>query len=678
MSQTQFFNRDISWLSFNERVLQEAAKPQVPLLERLRFLAIYSSNLDEFYRVRIPVLMSNSIENKINPREKVSKSGDAYHQATEVIKAQLSLFGKILNEELIPSLRQQNIVLVYNQPIPELIISAINNYFFDTLSAHIQLIKVEESSSFFPENNQIYLAVFVKKEHSESLFLVTIPSASVNRFFSINHQEQQYIVFIDDILKHHLLYLFPESEIKGAYSIKITRDADLHLQDNYEGDMLTKIENQVAIRDLGMATRFLHPSSMPKAHLKVILDNFSLNNAVLSAGGNYHNLKDFSTISIPMPTLNYPKQTPIKYVFKQVVNSLFTEIQQQDILINTPYESYSTILRFFNEASVDASVTEICTTMYRVANDSSIVHALINAAKNGKKVMVFVELKARFDESNNIKWAKKMKAAGIKIIYSIPNLKVHAKVALVKRMQDEGSRYVGLLATGNLNESTARFYTDHILMTAQKDILRELDLLFMFLSKRTIPEHKNLIDFKHLLVAQFNLQDKFLSLIDHEIQLVKQGKKGYIILKVNNLEEEVLISKLYEASQAGVKIDLIVRSICRAIPQVKGMSENIIIKRIVDRYLEHGRVFIFHNDGDEQIFMGSSDWMNRNIYSRIEVCFPIYDPTVKKEMRKIIDFQLADDGAAVRINEHLDNVVMDKKDDGLKSQAAIYDYCVKK
>jgi polyphosphate kinase len=678
MSQTQFFNRDISWLSFNERVLQEAAKPQVPLLERLRFLAIYSSNLDEFYRVRIPVLMANRLENKINPREKVFKSGDAYHQATEVIQAQLSLFGKILNEELIPSLRQQHINLVYNQAIPELILPAINNCFFDTLAAHIQLIRVEKNSSFFPENNQIYLAVFVEKEHSESLFLVTIPSANLNRFFSIHHQEQQYIVFIDDILKHHLPYLFPDFRVKGAYSIKITRDADLHLQDNYEGDMLTKIENQVAMRDLGIATRFLYPSSMPNAHLQVIVDSFSLNHATLSAGGNYHNLKDFLAISIPNPTLNYPKQTPIKYVFKQSVNSIFTEIQHRDILINTPYESYSTILRFFNEASVDTSVTEIYTTMYRVAQDSSIVHALINAAKNGKKVMVFVELKARFDESNNIKWAKKMKAAGVKIIYSIPDLKVHAKVALVKRTQDDLSRYFGLLATGNLNESTARFYTDHILMTAHKDILRELDLLFMFLSKRVIPQHKNLIDFKHLLVAQFNLQDKFLSLIDHEIQLAKQGRKGYIILKINNLEEEVLISKLYEASQAGVKIDLIVRSICRAIPQVKGMSENITIKRIVDRYLEHGRVFIFHNEGNEQIFMGSSDWMNRNIYSRIEVCFPIYDPSVKKQMRDIIDFQLADNGAAVMLNEHLDNVVIDAGDKKLHSQAAIYDYCVKK
>lgn len=678
MTQTQFFNRDISWLSFNERVLHEAAKPQVPLLERLRFLAIYSSNLDEFYRVRIPVLMSNSLENKINSREKVSQLGDAYHQATAKIQAQLNLFGKILNEDLIPSLRQQSIVLIYNQAIPEQILPAINNYFFDTLLAHIQLIKVEINSIFFPENNQIYLAVFTEKEETESIFLVTIPSSTLNRFFSINHQESQYIVFIDDILKHNLSYLFPDAQIKGAYSIKVTRDADLHLQDNYEGDMLTKIENQVAIRDLGIATRFLHPSSIPQGHLKVILDSFLLSNATLSAGGNYHNLKDFSTISIATPTLNYPKQTPIKYVFKQDINSIFAEIHHQDILINTPYESYNTILRFFNEASVDTSVTEICTTMYRVANDSSIVYALINAAKNGKKVMVFVELKARFDESNNIKWAKKMKAAGVKIIYSIPDLKVHAKVALVKRTQNNLSRYFGLLATGNLNESTARFYTDSILMTAQKDLLRELDLLFVFLSKRIIPQDKTLIHFKHLLVAQFNLQDKFLSLIDREIQLTKQGKEGYIILKVNNLEEEVLISKLYEASNAGVKIDLIVRSICRVIPQVKGMSENISIKRIVDRYLEHGRVFIFHNAGDEQIFMGSSDWMNRNVYARIEVCFPIYDPFVKKEMRNIIDFQLADNGSAVMINQDLDNVVIGEGDGKLKSQTSIYDYCLQK
>jgi polyphosphate kinase len=329
-------------------------------------------------------------------------------------------------------------------------------------------------------------------------------------------------------------------------------------------------------------------------------------------------------------------------------------------------------------------------TMYRVAKDSRIVHALISASRNGKKVTVFVELKARFDEANNLRWARKMKEAGVKIIYSIPTLKVHAKIGLVKKIVDGRIHYAGLLATGNLNENTARFYTDHILLTGQHDLMRELELLFIFLSKRKDPRKTEKIAFQHLLVAQFNLLERFTALIDREIANAGQGKPALITIKMNNLEEEVLIGKLYEASQAGVRIQLLVRGICCCIPGVKGMSENISIKRIVDRYLEHGRVFIFHNDGQEEIFLGSSDWMNRNIYRRIEVCFPVYEQTLKEEIGAIIRLQLADTLAAVEMNAGSENPAVDATltpEGGhftlpaaappLRSQEAIYQYLTK-
>ncbi|HLG39588.1 MAG TPA: phospholipase D-like domain-containing protein, partial [Chitinophagaceae bacterium] len=337
-----------------------------------------------------------------------------------------------------------------------------------------------------------------------------------------------------------------------------------------------------------------------------------------------------------------------------------------------PYHDYGLVLRFFNEAAIDKDVEEIYVTLYRIAGDSRIATALISAAKNGKTVTVFVELKARFDEANNIRWAKRMKEAGVKIIYSIPGLKVHAKVALVKKKKDKRAKYYGLLATGNFNESTARFYTDHILMTANKELLRELELLFIYLAKRKIPDSIRDIEFKHLLVAQFNLQQRFLELIDREIEFAKRGLKAEITIKLNNLEERLLIKKLYEASNAGVTVNLFARSICGLIPGIEGLSGNITVKRIVDRYLEHGRLFWFNNNGSDELYAGSADWMNRNIYRRIEVCFPIYDEIIKNELKEMLSLQLKDNVQSVSIDEELNNNPIPANGEKIRSQEAIY------
>jgi polyphosphate kinase len=413
---------------------------------------------------------------------------------------------------------------------------------------------------------------------------------------------------------------------------------------------------------------------MPLRHLESFITGFNLSHASIVEGGTYHNLKDLADFPVKAKSLTYPKWPAINSVHIPAGDTLFRHILQKDIVVHAPYQNYETVLRFFNEAVIDESVEEIFVTLYRVANDSRIVSALISAARNGKKVSVMVELKARFDEGNNIKWAKRMKDAGIKIIYSDNALKVHAKIALVKRKIDGNTHYSGLLSTGNLNESTARFYTDHILLTTHQEMLMEIELLFQFLSKKKKSQEDTSVPFHHLLVAQFNLQSRFIALIDREIEHARAGRPAAITIKLNNLEEEVMISKLYEASNAGVKIELIVRSICRLKPGIEGQSEHIRIRRIVDTYLEHGRVYLFHNNGHEELYMGSADWMNRNIYRRIEVCFPVYDPAIKEEIKKILALQLQDNRQAVWLNRELKNIPVNTPaaEKPLRSQEAIY------
>jgi polyphosphate kinase len=612
--------------------MEEAARAQTPLLEKINFLSIYSSNLDEFYRVRVPALAAL----KSATLEKV----------TEEIDRQLTRYGHLLVNEILPALSAQGIEFVYQAagqtngphalPVPPEVKNAATDYFFTELLAFLQPVQLSFRDSYFPANDRLYFAV-VTDEPDRNICVLNIPSDSVPRFFTTEYGERRYIVFIDDIIRDNLGYIFPGKNLRGAWSLKITRDAELDLEDEYKGDIAEKIEKKLAKRDAGLATRFLHQPGMPPETLRSLIDVLGLHHASIVAGGRYHNLRDLSNFPVKNAELSYP-------IWRSNSNgnasSLFERIARQDILLHAPYQRYDPVLQFFNEAAIDPDIEEIYVTMYRIARDSRIAHALISGARNGKKVTVFVELKARFDEANNLQWARQMKQAGVKIVYSIPALKVHAKIALVKKNVKQRMIYYGLLATGNLNEKTARFYTDHILLTGNHDLLRELELLFIFLSRRKNPRNSEKIAFQHLLVAQFNLKDRFIGLIDREIENIRQGKPAAITIKLNNLEETVMIEKLYEASNAGVPVTLIVRSICCCIPGVPGMSGNIVVKRIVDRYLEHGRVFIFHNNGEPEVFLGSADWMNRNIYRRIEVCFPLYDERLRAEMQEIIGIQL--------------------------------------
>lgn len=635
-----FINRDLSWLSFNERVLLEASKANVPLLERIKFLSIYSSNLDEFYRVRMPVLMTLA-----QYEIKESDEENIYERAKEEINRQQKQFGEIIHKGILPGLAEAGIHWVYREPIPSEIYKQVKEIFFNEVLAYINVIAIEEDlTSFFAENNKLYQAVILSDTNSiEHIKLINVPSDTIPRLYAITDDGLKYVVFLEDILKDGLAYLFPDQHISGAFNLKITRDAQLELDPKFEGDLTEALERQLERRDFGLATRFLYEPGIALRTLYNMIYEMNLQKSSIVEGGKYHNLKDLSSFPLKDDRYSYPKWPSTSSVNVPSGSTLFEEIIKGDILINVPYQSYDPVLRFFNEAANDSKVLEVYTTLYRVASNSRIVSALITAAKNGKKVVVLVELKARFDEANNIKWAKQMKNAGVTIIYSNLDLKVHAKVALVKRVEGAEKVSLGLLATGNLNEITSRFYTDQILLTANQAILRELGELFLFLAtNKKAPSADEKGIFNHLLVAQFNLQDRFLGLIEREIKNAKAGFSSGIIIKLNNLEEQKLIKKLYEASEAGVRIKLIIRGICCLNPGIPGLSENITVKRIVDRYLEHGRIFHFENNGNPEVFMGSADWMNRNIYSRIEVCFPIYDPKVKDIITQLLNLQLMD------------------------------------
>jgi polyphosphate kinase len=668
MGTYRFFNRDLSWLGFNERVLAEAASAKVPLMEKIKFLSIYSSNLDEFYRVRMPVLKA------IDQDKDLQDPDFAYREAKGRINLQQQHFGAILRDIIIPALAEAGYNWVYRQALPPAITSMVTSIFENEIKPLLKPVYLnQEHNNFFAENNKLYFGVVLRnQEGSERLAMLNIPSDTLPRLYTVSEGGLKHVLFLDDIVRFNLHLLFNAETVSNSYALKVTRDAELHLEEEVDENIVAAMEKELAKRDYGIATRFLCQPDVPLRHLYSMMYALNLQHAAVVMGGYYHNLKDLSSFPLPEPEYAYPEWPSLTSTGEIETVSIFDRIQEKDLLLNLPYESFAPVISFFESAATDDQVTEICCTLYRVAKNSRIVTALIQAAQLGKKVVVMLELKARFDEENNIKWATRLKAAGAEVIYSSVKYKVHAKIALVKRRTPSGQAYYGLLSTGNLNESTAKFYTDHVLLTAEPTLTRELESLFHFMAapKKT-PVAKSAITFEHLLVAQFNLQERFIALINREIAFAKAGLPAAITIKLNNLEEKILISKLYEGSNAGVQINLIVRSICCLIPGVPNQSENIRIIRIVDRYLEHGRVFIFHNNGDKAVFMGSADWMNRNIYARIEVCFPIHDPQAKALIENLIAIQLQDTEQAVLLDAALDNQPI-KPTNGHRAQAEIY------
>ncbi len=689
-----FLNRDLSWLSFNYRVLMEAADKTVPLYSRISFLSIFSSNLDEFFRVRMPSIFAfTSIESKkISIEEEYPKGLVQQVQAT--VHRHLEEFGSILSKQVLPELAENHIFLYYNQPVRSEHTETVREYFLSKVLSFLQpiILRKENQADVFLENNALYFIVDLESPEQPGKHfhgLLNIPSSNLPRFFELPMLgDDQYILFLDDVIRENLEEVFSGFTIHGAWSVKLTRDAEMSIEDEFIGDIAEKIEKQLEKREVGHATRLLYDQAMPEAVKDFVQKYLMLHNDEMAEGGRYHNLKDFSSLPNPQKArpddqdgrgkLIYNNWPPASCTGFDNHRSVFQSIAEKEKLLHLPYHSYNYILRFFNEAAIDPNVREIYIALYRVAADSHIVNALISAARNGKKVTVFVELKARFDEANNLRWSKKMKAAGIKIINSIPGLKVHAKVALIRRLESnpDGHRdkNYSFLATGNFNEATGRFYTDHVFFTASKEFGQDLEWLFEYLQSRKQPSEYMKIPFRHLLVSQFNMVKRFEKLVEQEIKNAKKGRPAGIIIKLNNLQERSMIEKLYEASRAGVKVQLLIRSICSLAPGIEGQSENITVHRIVDRYLEHARVFVFYNNSEPLYFMGSADWMNRNLHSRIEVVFPVYDAGLCEQLGHILKLQLSDNRKAVSLNSSLENQRIPALDPPLDAQEAIYNY----
>jgi polyphosphate kinase len=673
------YNRDLSWLGFNLRVLQEAADADVPLYERLKFLSIFSSNLDEFFRVRYPEVIALSVLGKKTRKEIQEPDKNIAEKVQDEINRQLDFFGSVLHNEILPSLKQNGIIFYYDELIRDEHLPEIREIFLSNILSFIQPIYLDGKSekAFMPENNKLYFVITLEEINGIlKQAIVNIPSEKTKRFFTLTPLDgYDYVIFLDDIVRENLVFIFPGLKILGVYSIKLNRDAEIHLEDDYRGNLLKKIEARLKKRDFGLPSRFLFQQGMP-LNLQMFLSSaFNITSDDMFPGGRYHNLKDLANFPDFNKQLNYQKRKPLSSGHVMNSGDIFNILLSEDVLLHLPYQSYNPVLSFFNQAAIDINVSDIYITLYRVAEESHIINALISAAKNGKNVIAFIELKARFDEANNIRWSRIMKDAGVKLIYSPPLIKVHSKIALIRKRKDGVKQSFAILSTGNFNEITAQFYTDHVLMTTDKTILRELRRLFNFLQLNHHSNKGKEIGFKSLLISRFNMNDELKKLIDKEIAKAKRGENGLIRIKVNNLEEAGIINQLYDASNAGVKINLIIRSICCLIPGIPGQSENIVVKRIVDRYLEHSRILIFGTKDNAEIIIGSADLMTRNLYYRIETDVRIKDENCKKELIKYFTKQWDDNDKAVLLLPGFEQKKINSNNtEKINAQQSIYNF----
>lgn len=661
---------EISWLSFNNCILDEANDKTNPLYERIKFLAIHSSNLDEFFRVKINKLLQSHSE----------KKGILLNQILTEVKRQQSQFGKIWNSSIVPELQENGIVFYENQDLEKEHQYEIEYYFKSIILSYIQVVYVSEENkkAYFLNNRGLYLFVKLKDANGNFNYAyLNVPSDKLDRYLQLkNSNGINYIISIDTIIKRCLSFIFASEDVISCNSIKLNRDENYKIADETSGDLVAKIEEKIEERKSGSSTRFLYDFNMSPDTILICKKVFKLKDNEMIEGGSHHNFFDLFKFPNPIkPKLQGEKYPALQHVPFESNTSIFDIIDKQNQLIFFPYQSYHYVLQFFNQAAIHKNITEIKITLYRISSQSLIVNSLISAAKNGKKVTVFVEVKARFDENNNLFWSREMEKAGVKIIYSMPNLKVHAKVALVTMRDKEGkNKFYSYLSTGNFNETTASIYSDFGFFTSENKYTSDLKKVFLFLKTK-----EKAASIKNLLVAGFNLKEKLIELIDNEITNQKLGKEAAILLKVNGVDEERIINKLIEASQAGVEVTLIVRGICTLLPGIKNVSENIKIYRIVDMFLEHGRIYKFANAGKEKIYLSSADMLSRNLNRRIEVAFPIKAENHRAEINAIIRLQLEDNTKKRSINdEGLNNSIIKNKDNPRRSQTEIYHWIEQK
>ncbi|MEA9444580.1 polyphosphate kinase 1 [Candidatus Fukatsuia symbiotica] len=678
MSQEKLYTeKELSWLSFNERVLQEATDKNNPLIERMRYLGIYSNNLDEFYKVRFAelkkhILISEEQGSRVASRHLLKKI------QVKVVTAEQA-FDSLYNELLLEMARKQ-IFLVNERQISENQQIWLRYYFKQCLRQHVTPILINHDTDLvqFLKDDYTYLAVEIIHGADTKYALLEIPSDKAPRFVNLPPdapRRRKPIILLDNILRYCLDEIFKgffDYDALHAYSMKMTRDAEYDLVTEMESSLLELMSSSLKQRLTAEPVRFVYQQDMPKKMVALLRKKLAISNDdSVIAGGRYHNFKDFinfpnvgknNLLHRPMPRLRHSR-------FNQFRNS-FDAIREQDILLYYPYHTFEHVLELLREASFDPSVLAIKINIYRVAKDSRIIDSMIHAAHNGKKVTVVVELQARFDEEANIYWAKSLTAAGVQVIFSAPGLKIHAKLFLISRYENEQIIRYAHIGTGNFNEKTARLYTDYSLLTADARITNEVRRVFSFIENPYRP-----VKFDHLMVSPQNSRLMLYQLIDQEIIHAKNGKNAAIKLKINNLEDHGLIDKLYSASSAGVQIRLLIRGICSLIPNIAGISDNIQVISIVDQFLEHDRVYVFENKGDKLVYLSSADWMTRNINYRIEVAVPILDVRLKQRVLDILDLLFSDTVKARYLDKELSNRYVPRGNKRkVRAQSAIYNY----
>lgn len=669
-----YLPRDISWMYFNRRILQEAMKEHVPLLERLSFLGIYSNNLDEFFRVRVATQSRIAEYN-----DKAARAEQ--EEAVQLIKQLNKLNNKYSKEyemaikQVTVELEKENICLINNTQLDEEQQQFITSFYQQRLNGFISPVWLNAVKQLGNETDEnIYLAIKMKKEGRKTgeYALIELPVALTGRFIRLPDKDgKSYLMYLDDVIRYCLPLIFSGMNYTQfeAYAFKFTKDAEMEIDNDLRNGFLQKISKGVKSRKRGEPLRVIYDADMPKDLLKRVMDRLNLDKLdTLLGGGKYHNHKDLMRFpDCGRKDLKYPAWTPVLQNELADDVSMLELIQKKDRFIHVPYHSFDSYIKVLQEAAIHKDVKRIKTTLYRVAKDSKVVKALINAARNGKKVTVVIELLARFDEASNIDWSKKMQEAGIHVIFGVEGLKVHSKITHISM---KSGADIACISTGNFHEGNARIYTDYMLMTASRNIVREVSSVFDFIERPYFS-----IRFKELLVSPNEMRRKFISLINQEIKNKQLGKLAYIRIKINHITDPVMVKKLYEASSHGIPIDLLVRGNCSLITGIPGVSDTIRINGIIDRYLEHSRIFIFANGGDEKMFIGSADWMPRNLDNRVEVVTPVYDPEIKADLKRVVEAGLKDTLQGRIVDGTGENRPWIAKDDlPYRSQEELYNY----
>ena len=670
-------NREISWLSFNERVLQEASDERVPLIERIRFLGIFSNNLDEFFRVRVATwrrlrdLSDTDNVLKKAPQKLLDKINKIDHQHQQKF---LEVYKQLLRE-----LIKEKIFILNEKQLSDEQGISVRQYFRENVRSNLFPIMIKNfKRSTSLKDKSIYLAVKLSKKDKSikpDHALIKLPTSLLSRFLILPKiEDRNYIVLLDDVIRYNLADIFSvfDYDIYEAYTIKLTRDAEMELDNDMSKSLMERMSESLKQRKKGRPVRFVYDRQMPGEMLSMILDKLKItqkDNVV--KGGRYHNFKDF--ISFPNvngPHLEYPPAPPLPHRHLSGSKSILAAISQKDVMLHFPYQSFQYIIDLLREASIDPAVKSIKMTLYRVARTSNVINALINAARNGKEVTVYLELQARFDEQANMYWSEKLQEEGVNIIHGTAGLKVHSKLILIKRKEGRQNVLYANIGTGNFNETTSKIYTDVHLLTANKKLTAEVDKVFGMFEKTYIAP----VEFKELVVSPFKTRLFILRMINREIAHARAGKKAEVILKLNSLVDETVVKKIYAAAKEGVKFKLITRGICVLMPGDNEEDENIEAISIVGRYLEHARIFVFSNDGKPQYYLSSADVMARNLDHRIEVTVPVLDKNLQKELQTILDIQWRDNVKARLLGQNTLNTYKTTEEQPLQSQVETYNY----